>query len=109
MKRSFLYSAVTLFDTSNTSNDSTSFGGAGSVVIFGLVFFACGGLRFDSPGVSLLFSGRGSAFQNNMVASNVTRLQLSEYPTSNRYDEHDGRINVIRINCTVAGVPRFGG
>jgi RNase H-like domain found in reverse transcriptase len=34
---------------------------------------------------------------------------VSEYPTSNRCDEHDGRINVIRVNCTVAGVPRIGG
>jgi hypothetical protein len=72
-KRSFVYSAVTQFDTTNTSNNSTSFGGAGSGVIFGLVSFACGGLRFDSSGVSLLFSGRGPALQNNMVASNVTR------------------------------------
>jgi hypothetical protein len=28
---------------------------------------------------------------------------LSEYPASNRCDEHDGQINVIRVNCTVAG------
>jgi hypothetical protein len=34
---------------------------------------------------------------------------VSEYPASNRCDEHDGLINVIRVNCTVAGVPRFGG
>jgi hypothetical protein len=34
---------------------------------------------------------------------------LSEYPTSNRCDGHDGRINVIRVNYIVAGVPRFGG
>jgi hypothetical protein len=34
---------------------------------------------------------------------------LSEYPTSNRCDEHDVRINFILENCTVAGVPRFGG
>jgi hypothetical protein len=36
-------------------------------------------------------------------------VYLSEYPTSNRCDEHDGRINVIRVNCTVAGVPCIGG
>jgi hypothetical protein len=81
-KRSFVYSAVIQFDTTNTSNDSASFGKAGSEVIFGLLFFACGCFRFDSPGVSLLFSGRGPgcgpAFQNNMVASNVTRWLRSE-------------------------------
>jgi hypothetical protein len=73
LKRLFVYSADTQFDTRNTSNDSASFGGAGAGVIFGLVSFACGGPRFDSLGVSLLFSGRGPAFQKNMVASNVTR------------------------------------
>jgi hypothetical protein len=78
MKRSFVYSAVTQFDTANTSNDSTPFGGAGSGVIFGLVSFACGGLRFDSFGVSFLFSGRGPASLNNMVASNVTRWLRSK-------------------------------
>jgi hypothetical protein len=34
---------------------------------------------------------------------------VSEYPTSIRCDEHDERINVIRVNCIVAGVPRLGG
>jgi hypothetical protein len=62
MKRSFVYSAVTQFDTTNTSNDSAPFVAAGSGVIFGLDSFACGGLRLDSPGVSLLFSGRDPAF-----------------------------------------------
>jgi hypothetical protein len=37
-----------------------------------------------------------------------TKRCVSEYPTSNRCDEHDGRINVIRVNCIVAGVRRFG-
>jgi hypothetical protein len=54
-----VYSAVTQFDNTNTSNDSAPFDGAGSGVIFGLVSFACGGLRFDSLGVPLLFLGRG--------------------------------------------------
>jgi hypothetical protein len=26
-----------------------------------------------------------------------------EYPAANRCDEHDGRINVIRVKCTVSG------
>jgi hypothetical protein len=78
LKRSFVYSEVTQFDATNTSNDSASFGWAESEVIFGLVSFACGGLRFDSPGVSLLFSGRGPAFQKNMAASNATRWLRSE-------------------------------
>jgi hypothetical protein len=30
---------------------------------------------------------------------------VAEYAASNRCDEHDGRINDIRVNCTVAGVP----
>jgi hypothetical protein len=34
--------------------------------------------QVDSLGVSLLFSGRGSAFQQNMVASNVTSWLRSE-------------------------------
>jgi hypothetical protein len=34
---------------------------------------------------------------------------MSEYPAANRCDEHGGRINVIRVKCTVAGVPCFGG
>jgi hypothetical protein len=42
MKRLFVYSAVTQFDTRNTSSDTSPFGGAGSEV-FGLVSFACGG------------------------------------------------------------------
>jgi hypothetical protein len=46
--------------------------------VFGLVSFACGGPRFDPLGVSLLFSGRGPASSNNMVASNVTRWLRSE-------------------------------
>jgi hypothetical protein len=76
-KRSFVYSAVTLFDTTNTSIDTAPLGGAGSGV-FGLVSFARGGPRFESLGVSLLFSGRGPASSNNMVASNVTRWLRSE-------------------------------
>jgi hypothetical protein len=78
MKRSFVYSAVTQFDTTNTSNGSTSFDGAGSGVIFGVFSFSCGGLRFVSPGVPLLFSGRVLVFQNTIVASNVTRWLRSE-------------------------------
>jgi hypothetical protein len=63
----------------NTSKVSSSFRRAGSGVIFGLVSLACGGLRFDSPGVSLLFLGRDPAFQNNAAASkNVTRWLRSE-------------------------------
>jgi hypothetical protein len=72
-RRLYASQLVTQFDPTNTSNNPTFFGGAGSAVVFGLVSYACGGLRFDSPGVSLLFSGRGPAFQKNMVASNVTR------------------------------------
>jgi hypothetical protein len=34
---------------------------------------------------------------------------LLECPAANRCDEHGERIKVIRVNCTVAGVPRFGG
>jgi hypothetical protein len=34
---------------------------------------------------------------------------VSVYPTSDRCDEQDGRIIVIRVICTVAGVPRSGG
>jgi hypothetical protein len=41
-------------------------------MIFGLVSFACGGLRFDSPVVS------DPASQENMAASNVTRWFRSE-------------------------------
>jgi hypothetical protein len=78
MKRSFVYSADTQFDTTNTSKDSAPFDGAGSGVIFGTVSFACGGLRFDSLGVSLLFSRQGPAFQKNMIASNVARWLRSE-------------------------------
>jgi hypothetical protein len=74
LKRYFVYSAVTQFDTRNTSSDTTPFGGAGSGVfglvsfacgspgstpsvcpgsgVFGLVSFACGSPRFDSLGVS---------------------------------------------------------
>jgi hypothetical protein len=63
LKRSFVYSAVTLFDTTNTSIDTTPLGGAGSGV-FGLISFARGGPRFESLGVSLLFSGPASS--NNM-------------------------------------------
>jgi hypothetical protein len=77
MKRSFVYSAVTQFDTTNTSNDSAPIGGAGSGVIFGLASFACGGLRFDSLCVSISFPGRDPASSNNIVASNVTRLVVS--------------------------------
>jgi hypothetical protein len=77
MKRLFVYSAVTQFDNTNTSSDTAPFGGAGSGV-FGLVSFACGGPRFDSLGVSLLFSGRGPASSNNMVASKVTKWLRSE-------------------------------
>jgi hypothetical protein len=57
MKRSFVSSAVTLFDTTSTSIDTAPLGGAGSGV-FGLVSFARGGPRFESLGVSLLFSVR---------------------------------------------------
>jgi hypothetical protein len=76
VNRLFVYSAVTLFDTTNTSIDTNSFGGAGSGVL-GLVSFACGGPQFDSLGVSLLFLGRGPASSNNMVASNVTRYNCN--------------------------------
>jgi hypothetical protein len=77
VKRLFVYSAVTLFDTTNTSIDTAPLGGAESGV-FGLVSFACKGPRFASLGVSLLFSGRDPASSNNMVASNVTRWLRSE-------------------------------
>jgi hypothetical protein len=73
LKRSFVYRSVTQFDTTNTSDDSAPFDEAESGVISGLVSFTGGGFRFDTPGVSLLLSGRGLAFQKNMVASNVTR------------------------------------
>jgi hypothetical protein len=77
VKRLFVYNAVTQFDTTNTSIDAAPFGGAGSGV-FGSVSFACGGLRFDSLGVSLLFSGRDPSSSNNMVASLATRWLRSE-------------------------------
>jgi hypothetical protein len=35
-------------------------------------------------------------------------VYVSECPPANRCDEHGGRINVIRVNCTVAEVPLFG-
>jgi hypothetical protein len=63
MKRLFVYSAVTLFDTTNTSIETVSFGGAGSGV-FGLVSFDCRCPRSDSLGVSLLFSGRNFSSSN---------------------------------------------
>jgi hypothetical protein len=78
LKRYFVYSAVTQFDTRNTSSDTTPFGGAGSGVfglvsfacgspgstpsvcpgsgVFGLASFACGSPRFDSLGVPGLVS-----------------------------------------------------
>jgi hypothetical protein len=77
LKRLFVCSAVTKFYTTNTSSDTAPIGGAGSGV-FGLVSFACGGPRFDSLGVSLLFSRGGPASSNNMVASNVTRWLRAE-------------------------------
>jgi hypothetical protein len=46
--------------------------------LLGLVTSAIGGLRFDSLGVSLLFSGRDPASGNNMVASVVTMWLRSE-------------------------------
>jgi hypothetical protein len=61
MKRLFVYSAVTLFDTTNTSIDTHDLGGAGSGV-FGLVSFACEGPRFESLCVSLLLSGRDPVY-----------------------------------------------
>jgi hypothetical protein len=77
-ERSFIYSAVTQFDTVNTSKDSVLVSRAGKGVIFGLVSFECGGNRFDSLGASLLFSGQNSAIQKNMVASIFTRGLRSE-------------------------------
>jgi hypothetical protein len=78
LRCSFVYSAVTQFDTTNTSNDSARFGGAGLGVIFRLISFASGGLRFDTLGVSFLFSGRGPASSNKMEASDITRWLRSE-------------------------------
>jgi hypothetical protein len=46
--------------------------------LFGLVYFPIEGLRSDSLGVSLLFSGRDPASGNNIVASDVTRWLRSE-------------------------------
>jgi hypothetical protein len=43
------------------------------------------------------------------VLAQKKRYRVSDYPTSNRCDEHDGRINVIRVDCIVAGAPRFVG
>jgi hypothetical protein len=60
MKRLFVYSAVTQFDTTNTSSDTAPIGGAVSGV-FGLASFACGSPRFDSLGASLLFIFRAGA------------------------------------------------
>jgi hypothetical protein len=77
VKRLFVYSAVTLFDTTNTSIDTAPRGGAGSGE-FGSVSSACGGPRFDSLGVSLLLSRRNPASSNNIEASNVTRWLRSE-------------------------------
>jgi hypothetical protein len=37
------------------------------------------------------------------------QLSVSECPAAYRCNEHGGRINVIRVKCTVARVPRFGG
>jgi hypothetical protein len=73
LKRLFVYSAVTLFDTTNTSIDTAPLGGAGSGV-FGSASFACEGPRFDFLGVSLLFSGRDPASSVNMVASNCYKV-----------------------------------
>jgi hypothetical protein len=49
MKRYFLYSAVTQFDTTNSQRNPTTFGGAGQGVISGFVSSACAGLRFGTP------------------------------------------------------------
>jgi hypothetical protein len=52
---------------------------------------------------------RGVDIKAEWSIPSAARSVVSEYPTSNRCDEHDGGISVIRVNCIVAGVPHFGG
>jgi hypothetical protein len=91
MKRSFVYSAVTLFDTTNTSVDTAPIGGAGSGV-FGLVSFACGGSRFESLGVSLLFFGAGPRW--HLVTFDATMLFEEAGPPDPGLDREQTSMNV---------------
>jgi hypothetical protein len=57
MKRSFVCSAVTQFDTTNASKDSDPLDEARTGVILGLVSFASGGLRWTSSVCPYYFQG----------------------------------------------------
>jgi hypothetical protein len=61
------------------------------------------------PATTYVFSTSNDLGRANEKWPNQLHVIVSEYPTSNRCDEHDGRTNVIRVNCTVAEVPRIGG
>jgi hypothetical protein len=54
-------------------------------------------------------SSRGATGSSSAHARTKERWRASECPAANRFEEHGGRINVIRVNCTVARVPRFSG